>query len=197
MSAVPNQRDWAKGELATAATMNDNIRNPITFYRQRPIWIGQKITNSPLGSSTGYADLTWALGESFPDSENMNVAGNTYITAVRPGLYVLEMQAVFDANAAGTRRVRIGVTRFSTGVFSTIYDHGQGSSGAPSFLHGGSTAPQTNEETTVQAHDPGTYLATGDKVFFGVGQNSGSTLNVQGNTFGGFTWACARWVASS
>ena len=193
MSAVPNQRDWAKGELATATTVNDNLRNPITFYRQRPIWLGQKITNSALGSSTNYADLTWALGESFIDSENMNAAGTTYITIVRPGLYALEMLAIFEANVNGVRRCRIGVTRYATGVFSTIYDHGQASSGSASYLHSG----MLNEETTVQAHDPGTYLATGDKVFFGVGQNSGSTLNVTGTAAGGNTWACARWVASS
>lgn len=193
MSAVPNQRDWSKGELVAAATLNDNIQNPITFYRDRPMFLGSKITNSALGSSGGYADLTWNLGDEFVDNENMLAAGNTFITVVRPGLYDLSMLAVFDANAAGVRRVRMGVTRFSTGVFSTIYEHGQASSGAASFLHAG----QSNEETTVQAHDPGTFLATGDRVFWGVGQNSGSTLNVQGAAGGGVTWACARWVAAS
>lgn len=195
MPAVPNQRDWTRGELATAAEMNTEMANPITFYRQRPMFFGQfDTTLTSIASSTTYAAIAWGGSTQFVDSEGMVAPGSTNIICVRPGLYSLQAQMIWSANTAGVRAGKIGVVRTSTGVFSTVQETGAASSGSSSFLKGGGTP---SVETTVRLHDPGLYLDAGDYIQFLYYQNSGSALSLLGTPNGGLTWAMVRWVAAS
>lgn len=195
MPAVPSQRDWTRGELATAAEVNTNVSNPITFYRQRPMWLAAYITNFSVASDTNYHTLSFSSGDVFVDSENAHAGGDDKIYCVQPGLYVVEAQVLWTANIAGMRRLKFAVVRASTGTFSTIQETGMVSSGQASFAHSG----QTNVETSVRLHDPGFYMDAGDYIQFQAGQNSGSSLNLLSGPTGSDkpSWFCIRWVAAN
>jgi len=69
MGSVPVLRTWAPGELATAAMLNNNVRDPAVFYKQRPMFLARNLGNQSLTNSTWTA-VTWGLG-TLVDSEDM------------------------------------------------------------------------------------------------------------------------------
>lgn len=187
MTPVPTQRTWTPGELATAATLNSDVRNPVNFYRQRPMNLNYLIANQSITPTDTWVLVDWSGGE-LVDSEGGGSGG--VITVVRSGLYDISMQGLFDTNTTGGRALKC--ERTTPGLVTTVItETGMISSCSTDF------PGIANVETTVRLCDPGYYLDAGDTLRFYARQTSGGALNLDGHATEQYTWCCVRWVASS
>lgn len=191
MGNVPVLRTWAPGELATAAMLNNNVRDPAVFYKQRPMFLAYKLAASTqsLANAT-WTGVTWDLG-TLIDSENMYPGSGDEITIVRPGLYDIRAQGLFATNVNGGRALGVDLVRAngtpvygicSTGMISSCSTDYQG-------FH--------TYQTTVRLGDLGYYFGAGDKIKLMSCQTSGGNLDLLGNDTHNYTWICLRWVAAS
>ena len=189
MGSVPVLRTWAPGELATAAMLNNNVRDPAVFYKQRPMFLARNLGNQSLTNSTWTA-VTWGLG-TLVDSENMYPGSGSDITIVRPGLYDIRAQGFFAANTNGGRALGVDLVRANGTPVYGICSTGMISSCSNDFpgFH--------TYETTVRLGDLGYYFGAGDKIKLMACQTSGGNLDLVGDSTNNFTWICVRWVAAS
>lgn len=191
MPAVPALRTWTVGELANAAELNANIRDPINFWRQPPMFLAywnQAITN-PINSIANdtWTLLTWAGGV-LVDSEGGYSGSGGRITAVRSGLYDIRAQILYTTNTTGGRALKI--ERVTPGGTRTIIiESGAISSCSTDF------AGIANVESSVRTGDFGYHLDAGDYIEVYTRQTSGGALTYIGHATEQYTWACMRWVA--
>jgi len=187
--AVPTLRTWVSGEMASAAILNSEIRDPANFYRRTPWFYGWN--NNP--SHISVANNVWQAipwGNSTIDTENGYAGGSaTQIAIVRAGLYEIRGQSLWATNTTGGRAMKVERIQ-GTSTRTVITETGMISSCSADF------AGIANVETSVRLGDIGFYLDAGDRIEFFARQNSGGALHLLGHATEKWTWASARWVAT-
>lgn len=190
MPAVPSLRTWSAGELATAAMLNANLRDPDLFCATMPHCLVTNTANVSIPNTTWTA-VTW--NTEVVDSENMHsVLSNTsIINIVRSGLYDVRGCGHFASDVDGSRGVKIEKIAAGSGVRTIVVESGAASSwSAP---EGGSDAMAT----VVHAGDPGVFLGAGDQLEMSVIHSAGASLNLLGAYPDMYSWLSVRWVAVS
>ena len=191
MVALPSLRTWSPGEMANAAMLNANVRDPVNFYRQPPMFYGRLLTTVSIANNAWTSVGSWFTEV---DTENGYPGGGTDITVRQTGTYDIRAIAFFAPNAAGTRACKIERIAAGSGTSYTMIEAGQVSSANdPDGLSGPGTA---TVDTTVRIGDPGYQLFAGDRVRMWVAQTSGGGLNLMGAANDTFTYFCMQWVAA-
>ena len=102
MATVPVQDTFAVSEVVTAAKLNKNVRDSVTFLKRPPC---ASVVASVAGSvPTGSAGYRPSFGTVVDDSDGMfNVSNPTRLTVNTAGLYRVSAAFAFALNATGSR----------------------------------------------------------------------------------------------
>lgn len=192
--AVPILRTWVPGDMATHGMLNDNIREPVEFQRDRPWCFMSRSSNQSIGNNA-WAAVDWT--STIVDNDNMHAGGTTQeFTIQTAGCYELKAQATFAGNLTGRRALRWDkVTMPGTVYVGTHTASGTNSSctipDGGAFT--GNTVNTALEVSTYRVFSPGEVLRVA------VWQNSGGALDLWGDMTNSniWSWASVRWIASS
>ena len=85
MASIPSQRTWTAGETVTAAMLNDDVRDAITFFVSgRPKALLRQTSAQSLTNNTWVA-LTMDVEDHDNDGAHSTVSNTSRYTAVTPG----------------------------------------------------------------------------------------------------------------
>lgn len=191
---VPVLRTWFTGEVANAAELNANIRDPLQFFLNRPYLFLTNTANVSIPASASTL-LSWNTELADTDGMHNTLSNPARVTVVTPGLYDIEVLLLFAGTATTDSTSRAVQIRLNAGGSSTggtrITDNR--STSATSAITG-----QTDTiESTVQV-SAYQFLNIGDTVEFFAFQDTAGALNLLCQASGDmWTYATMRWVASS
>ncbi|HEU4967261.1 MAG TPA: hypothetical protein VFT53_07390 [Candidatus Saccharimonadales bacterium] len=171
----PSVPTWPVGGAMTAAWINTNIRDAITFLANPPLGVFTSTSAQTLANNTW---TSIAFNATTVDTYNghSNSTNNTRYTAQVAGYYELSGGLAFVPNASGTRNAMWGVN--GTRIQKTGGGNDIGSS-----ANDNPATPNTHQ----------VFLNVNDYVeLFGL-QLSGGNLNTQ-NTGDFGCMMCVRWV---
>lgn len=104
MATVPSQSTAVVGGKITAAYGNDDIRDAINFLLDQPHVFAYQTTGVSIGSGTATEILMTFDSESWDnDVMHDNVTNPSRLIAKTAGLYAVNYQVAFPANATGVR----------------------------------------------------------------------------------------------
>lgn len=172
---IPTPRTWATNDKATAALMNANARDPVTFLQTPPIFaLGTTATTSIPG--TGVFTAVNFGGTPLADSYGgWSVSNPSRYTCQVAGWYWLSGVAQLATNATGRRATAFTVNGNTASPARQLEQAAVAAGAATAMLMVG----------IVQ-------LAKNDYVEFRVWQNSGSTLNAGG--VAGQGYFVGQWI---
>ena len=179
MTAVPAPRTWVTGEVVTAAEMNTNISDVLTFALAPPILQARQIVSQSIANSTSPGTAVTYTAEDV-DSSGMhsNVTNTSRATAVYPGYYRFSGGIPYVANATGQR-----------GGYATV--NGSALNGSNTLLNTTAANAIYVPLRTILA-----YLSVGDYFEWLATQNSGGALNTgSGGVSFDATLTCV-WVSN-
>lgn len=167
---VPSQNTYTVGEKLTAALMNKNVRDAVTFLAAPPIFVGVATTGQSIPNNSG---TPVAINTTTVDTYggHSNTTNNSRYTAIVAGYYRIFGQAGWLTNGNGVR-------------VSAIYLNG-----VVTFAQT-KVAAVSGDTMTVQATHPELYLNVGDYVEQYVVQTSGGSLTTALN----FTAFAITWL---
>lgn len=172
--AYTTPRTWVAGDVLTAAQLNTDVRDNISFLANPPSAIARR------AASQSIANATWTLitfDTEDRDTDGMfTVASGDRITIVTAGLYHVEFKAAFSVNVNGDRAFQI-----CKGI---VVDTG-------GFARATGKATAIDSSATIGGDIP---LIAGDTLSFQVYQNSAGALNTEATAYG-HPRASARWVS--
>lgn len=173
MATVPAPRTWVPGDALTAARMNTELRDALTFFLNRPrTRLRQSVVQS-VASST-WAPVTWDI-EDF-DTDNMHSGTNSYLVAVTAGLYQVDAVVAFASTtpaagaSIGQRGCRLEIYTSANPVWSPV----PGRSMTPNMSQG-ATAVATGVIDVDLSRT--LYLNVGDQVRVAAYQTSGAAVS--------------------
>ena len=159
MAAIPSQRTWSVGEVVTAAMLNDDVRDAITFFvsvRPKALLrqtVAQSLTNNVWGS------ITFDTEDHDNDTAHSTVTNTSRYTAVTAGWYRVSGVVTVASAGSGQRGARWAVN--GTVLNASRTQHNTSAAGA----------------TDVAACGRLVFLSAGDYVELQGFQNSGGALN--------------------
>ncbi len=171
---VPNPKTWVVGETLTAAKMNLELRDALTFLLAPPLFqlthsSGQTIAN---GTNTQLAMDTEIVDR---DNGHSTSTNNSRYTSQTAGWYLLTGVCPWTTNANQKRELSL---LYNGGITET---HGSAMGGNA----GGYVSPTTTGRL---------YLAVGDYVELRVFQNSGGSLDTNAGADGGVRFE-GHWIS--
>jgi hypothetical protein len=97
---VPAPRTWSVNDLVSAALLNTNIRDAVTFLAGRPFFVGYQSTAQVVASGgTFHCSIDTNLIDTY--NGHSTVTNNFRYTAQVPGWYRLEARVQFPNNNVG------------------------------------------------------------------------------------------------
>lgn len=158
--AYTTPKTWTAGEIVTAANMNQQVRDNISFLANPPAC--RVYNNANISTTSGASALALTFNSERYDTDGMHSTSvNTdRITINTAGLYVITADVWFASNATGRRAAFVNLNGIVTITGLVI-----------SATNGDDT--DMNLATTYK-------LAAGDYLQVLVQQNSGGALNVRG-----------------
>jgi hypothetical protein len=193
----PSMRTWTPGELATSVLLNAQIRDPISFARQRPHHFLTNTANISHTTTGAWQAITW--NTEIPDEPNGHGTANSFITCQVSGLYDIRCQVLWQANATGGRALRLinhgatsigGVATNGTLVHVGMMSSCMTPDGAAFTLNTVESAQEVSCKRLLQA---------GDAVRVEAFQNSGGALNMLADYAATqiHSYFSLRWLAST
>lgn len=105
MATIPTMHDWASGEVVTEALMDANIRDLGNFVLSVPHCKATRNTTQSIASGGAGTALSWITETE--DGDGMITVTSDTFTVVTPGLYLVNAEATWAANATGSRVLQI------------------------------------------------------------------------------------------
>jgi hypothetical protein len=158
MASPPSVRTWVTGETVTAADMNDNISDVLSFLLAPPVFQGRATSTQSVGNSSSTAVLLNAEDVDSAGGHSL-VTNTSRYTFVYPGWYRGGGGVSYAANATGTRAAELFVNA--------------------AIINGGSTMLAAFASVTcrVPTRSMLFYGNVGDYLELDAFQNSGGALN--------------------
>lgn len=160
MATVPAPRTWVTGEVVTAAQLNTNISDVLSFLLTPPLLQCRQTSIQSIANSTSPGT---GMGFTTEDVDNTgmhsNVTNTSRAVAVYPGWYQASGAASFAASATNGR-----------GIYGAT--NGTGVPGTSAFVQASASG-----FTCVAARSCLVYLNVGDYWEWYAIQNSGGVLN--------------------
>jgi hypothetical protein len=168
MATVPVPRTWTVGELLTAAKLNVDVRDALSFLLAPPLAI---LTKNGVQSVTSgsYVALTWPTEQVDRDGGHSTSTNTNRYTAQTAGYYLLnEWNEWGLTSTSGYRRIGFRIN----GVTITAQE------------------ARTSTPSMAMSHLSGlAFLSVNDYVEVMVDQNSGSALDVASNARWDIIWS--------
>lgn len=106
MATVPTMYTWADGDIATAARMNENFRDPAQFLADtRPHAFARQLVSKTNMTSGAYTLVTWDFEDVDTDA-GMDLTGE-YYNVNTAGWYLVSACINYAANTTGQRGIKI------------------------------------------------------------------------------------------
>src|SRR5688572_21352329 len=180
MATIPNPITWLNGQQVTAAQLNTDVRDGVTFYAATPFCALRKSADQTLTNGSA-ADVTWDIEDADSDGSHSNVTNNNRFTAQTAGWYY------FNATIA------FGPPLYPTGMReATIVKNGNNA-----FRQSRSDDFPEWEDPSNAAHDASIVncrgfvsLNVGDYIAVQVFQDSGNNVAISGAN----TRLTVRWM---
>lgn len=96
MATVPSPRTWAVGELLTAAKLNTDLRDGLSFLLGPPLAVLVKNATQSV-SSTTFTPLTWEVEQIDRDGGHSTVTNTSRYTCLTAGWYHLHASIRWDS----------------------------------------------------------------------------------------------------
>jgi hypothetical protein len=104
---VPSPRTWSVNDLVSAALLNTNVRDAVTFLAGRPFFVGYQSTSQSVASgSTFHCSIDTNLVDTY--NGHSTTTNNYRYTAQVPGWYRLEARVGWPNNATTASRYILG-----------------------------------------------------------------------------------------
>lgn len=155
--AIPTVKTWTTGEVPSAANLQAQVSDPITFAINPPCAIVARAANQSIASGAS-AYLSWDT--EVADNRAMFAPTSDTVTITESGLYLATAWGRWDTNPTGIRVLEV----HQNGI--TITSESGNASGSTSDHRDTVVAPLA--------------CAVGDVIKINTFQNSGSTLNMTG-----------------
>jgi hypothetical protein len=181
VATVPTTHTVAVGDFATAADENTYVRDPQSFWLNRPrcsVYQGTTATTCAV-SGTSYA-MNWDTEDYDSDAMHSTSSNTSRIVIATSGLYTVSLSVYFAASATGLRTIDVRKNAAGSGAGGTqIKQFRQGATSSSSGQVSGSFQE---------------YFTAGDYFeLFAIQTSGGSLATVLGRQF---TFVQALWEAA-
>jgi hypothetical protein len=173
VATVPSPRTWAVGELLTAAKLNTDLRDGLSFLLSPPRALLHKTATQTFASST-WTTITWDSEQYDNDSGHSNVTNPSRYTVQTAGWWEFHAEMMFQTTAGGDRGGRF--LKNATG--NPIGEH---MSGSATVING----------VTIHAW---ALMSVGDYIESLGWQNSGATIGVLNTWNLSPNFLFAKWI---
>lgn len=178
MATVPAPRTWTVGELLTAAKMNTDLRDGLTFLLSPPRGLLHKSTNQSVPNNA-YTSITWNSEQYDNDGAHSDITNPGRYTAQTAGWFEFHALIQFDAISATGERIAQFLKNGAGSPFGMMEIRPSSVNAATCLIMGWS------------------LMSVGDFVEAQAYQSSGGALNVLPTFNSAPSYLIARWIGKN